>query len=258
MLNKLITLLSLAVLSSVLSLSAFASAGGGYPLDHVDIDVNDKAALQRGVKTFVNYCMSCHGAKYSRYNRVGEDLELSDEQVINNLIFTTDEKGARTHPASLMKVAMSEDYAKEAFGVVPPDLSLIARIRGADWLYTYLRTFYKDDSRAIGINNAVFPNVGMPHVLGELQGMQQAIFETHVDESGRQRKTLSGFKKVTEGSMSTAEYDAMISDLVTFFVYVGEPAQLKRRAIGIYVILFLLVLLAVSYMLKKEYWKDVH
>lgn len=257
MLKKLTTLLSLAVLSSVLSLSAFA-AGSGYPLDHVDIDVNDKAALQRGVKVFVNYCMSCHGAQYSRYNRIAEDLELSNEQVIDNLIFTTDAEGARTGVASLMKKSMSDEYAKEAFGVVPPDLSLIARVRGADWLYTYMRTFYEDDSRAVGVNNAVSPNVAMPHVLGELQGMQKAIFETHVDESGHKTKTLSGFEKVTEGSMSSAEYDAMVSDLVTFFVYVGEPAQLKRRAVGIYVILFLLVLLVVSYMLKKEYWKDVH
>ena len=258
MIKKLMTLLSLVVLSSMLSVSAFASAGGGYPLDHVDVDVEDQAALQRGVKTFVNYCMSCHGAQYSRYNRVGVDLGLSDEQVMNNLIFTTDEKGTRTKPASLMKIAMSDDYAKEAFGVVPPDLSLIARIRGADWLYTYLRTFYQDDSRALGINNAVFPNVGMPHVLWELQGMQKAVYETHVDESGHKTKTLTGFEQVTEGSMSSAEYDAMVSDLVTFFVYVGDPSQMKRRALGKYVLMFLLVLLVVAYMLKKEYWKDVH
>ena len=236
-------------------------AGGGntFPNDKIDIDWSDKAAMQRGARTFVNYCMSCHSAEYSRYNRVGADLGISDELVLDNLIFTTDLDGEKTKVGELMKNTMTTRYGEEAFGIAPPDLSLVARSRGVNWLYNYLRGFYIDDSRdGLGVNNGVFANVGMPHVLAELQGLQIPKYRIQSDGHGSEHEVLVGFEIIKPGSMSKSEYDNTIHDLVAFLDYVAEPYKQTRKNVGTGVIIFLFVFLILAYMLKKEYWKDVH
>ena len=237
------------------------AAGGGYtyPSDHIEIDWNDKAAMQRGARTFVNYCMGCHAASYSRYNRVGQDLGIPDDLVLDNLVFTTNVKGEKTKVGELMKITMTPEFAEEAFGIVPPDLSLIARSRGVDWLYNYLRGFYIDESReGLGVNNGVFPNVGMPHVLAELQGLQRPTYRTFTDAHGEEHKVINGFELVKSGSMSPSEYDRTVHDLVAFLDYLAEPYKQTRKTVGKWVLVFLFVFLILAYALKKEYWKDVH
>ena len=233
---------------------AFA-AGGGAKLDHFEVNLDDKTGLQRGAKLFTNYCLSCHSADYVRYNRVGRDIGLTDEQVKENLLFASDKVG------DTMSVAMPKEPAKEWFGKTPPDLSVIARARGGDWLYTYLRSFYKDESRPFGVNNPVFPDVGMPHVLAGLQGVQKPVYKTETKgegENAEEVQVLAGFELVEPGSMDPKEYDAAVADLVNFLVYIGEPAQLQRQRMGWWVLGFLAVFFVVAYLLKKEYWKDVH
>ena len=237
------------------------SAGGGhtYPNDRIEIDWSDKAAMQRGARTFVNYCMSCHGAAYSRYNRVGTDLGIPDDLVLDNLVFTTDAEGEKTKVGELMKTTMTPQFAEEAFGIAPPDLSLVARSRGVDWLYNYLRGFYIDDSRVgLGVNNGVFANVGMPHVLAELQGLQIPRYRTIPDGQGGEQEVISGFEIIKPGSMSKSEYDTTIHDLVAFLDYLAEPYKQTRKNVGTGVIIFLFVFLILAYLLKKEYWKDIH
>lgn len=228
------------------------AAGGGYPLEKAPIDLHDKASLQKGAKLYVNYCMGCHSLEYQRYNRLARDIGLTDEQVQQNLIFT----GAKV--GDTMKNAMPKADAKRWFGVTPPDLTVISRSRGVDYLYTYLQTFYLDPTRPFGVNNAAFPNAGMPHVLWELQGMQKAVYEVHKDADGHEAKVLKGFELVQPGSMSPPEFKEAMADLTNFLAYVGEPIQLERQWIGIWVLLFLALLTVVFYLLKKEYWKDVH
>ncbi|MFO8152714.1 MAG: cytochrome c1 [Thioalkalivibrio sp.] len=218
-------------------------------LDRAPVDVTDQASLQRGAQLFFNYCVGCHSAEYMRYNRLGRDLGLTENQVAQSLIFTTDEQGEPVGVGSLITNAMTPVYAEEAFGVAPPDLTLVSRVRGKDWLYTFLRSFYLDDSRPLGVNNAVYENVGMPNPLWELQGWQ----EKQVDADGETRLQV-----IEAGSMSGPEYDRAIRDLVTFLVYLGEPMQIERQRLGMYVLGFLLVFLVLAYLLKKEYWKDVH
>ncbi|MCP5419238.1 MAG: cytochrome c1 [Gammaproteobacteria bacterium] len=227
------------------------AAGGGYHLDHAPIDVTDKNSLQRGAKLFVNYCMGCHSAQFERYNRLARDLGLPEKLVQENLILT-----AGTKIGDTMKIAMPTNQAKEWFGAAPPDLSVIARARGTDYLYTYLRTFYLDDSRPWGVNNAAFPSVGMPHVLWQLQGWQKPIYETDPHDANRQ--VITGFELVQPGSMTVPEFDRAAADLVNFLSYVAEPIQLERKRVGIWVLLYLVLCFAVFYPLKKEYWKDVH
>jgi ubiquinol-cytochrome c reductase cytochrome c1 subunit len=223
------------------------AAGGGVHLDHANVDVGDQASLQRGAKLFVNYCLSCHSAKYQRYNRMAADLGMSEEDVKANLMFTTDKIGGT------MQIAMSPENAGKWFGVTPPDLSVIARSRGVDWLYTYFRSFYVDETKTFGVNNIVFPDVGMPHVLWELQGMQKAVFK---DVNGKQ--VFEKFEQVSPGKMSTEEFDGAMRDLTGFLSYVGEPVQMERKALGIKVIIFLSIFFVIAILLKKEYWKDVH
>ena len=237
------------------------SAGGGhtFPNDKIEIDWDDKASMQRGARTFVNYCLSCHSAAYSRFNRVGADLEISDDLVRENLIFTTDINGHKTKVGELMKTTMTTEYAEQAFGTVPPDLSLTARSRGVNWLYNYLRGFYVDDTRAgLGMNNGVFDNVGMPHVLIELQGHQKPRYKTQIDSHGNESEIIIGFETIKPGSMSKSEYDQTIYDLVAFLDYLAEPYKQTRKNVGTGVIIFLFVFLILAYALKKEYWKDVH
>lgn len=245
--KPLIAILALAVLA--LGPVSLQAAGPTVPLDRVNVDVTNQASLQRGAQLYFNYCVGCHSVQYMRYNRVGRDLGLTENQVIHSMIFATDEEGDLVAPGSLIRIAMSEAYGEEAFGRAPPDLTLIARVRGEDWLYTFLRSFYRDESRPLGVNNTVFENVGMPHALWELQGWQ----EKRVDANGQTRLQV-----VQAGSMTGPEYDRAIRDLVTFLSYLGEPMQIERQRIGIYVMLFLLVFLVLAYLLKKEYWKDVH
>ncbi len=227
------------------------AAGGGVHLDKADIDLSNQQSLQRGARLFVNYCLSCHSAQFQRYNRMGRDLGLTDEQVIENLMFASDKVGSQ------MTVAMTPDDGKAWFGAPPPDLSLIARSRGVDYLYTYMRTFYVDETRPFGVNNLTFPSVGMPNVLWELQGIQRPVYKT-VEHDGETREVLDRLELVEPGTRTPAEFDQDIRDLVAFLSYVGEPAQLERKALGVKVIIFLLVFLVVAYLLKKEYWKDVH
>jgi ubiquinol-cytochrome c reductase cytochrome c1 subunit len=231
-----------------LGAAAVQAAGPSVPLDKVKIDVTNQASLQRGARLFVNYCMGCHSAEYMRYNRVGRDLGLTENQVIASMIFATDDEGELVNPGSLMTNAMTAAYGNEAFGKAPPDLTLVTRVRGEDWVYTFLRSFYRDASRPLGVNNSVFENVGMPHPLWELQGWQ----EKRVGEHGTRLLVVEA------GSLSGPEYDRAIRDLVTFLSYMGEPMQIDRQRIGLYVLLFLLVFLVLAYLLKKEYWKDVH
>mgnify|MGYP001627184406 CR=1 FL=1 len=225
------------------------SAGAEVKLDKAPIDLEDGLSLQRGARLFVNYCLNCHSAAYMRYNRL-TDLGLSEEDIEKYLVFT----GAKV--GSTMTVAMNADDAKRWFGAAPPDLTVIARSRGPDWLYTYLRTFYRDDSRALGWNNLTFPQVGMPHALWELQGVQ-VLKEEEVELHGEKR-LVKRLVLAEPGKLSRTEYDAAVADLVNYLTYMGEPARLKRIQIGIVVILFLAVLFVLTYLLKKEFWKDVH
>jgi ubiquinol-cytochrome c reductase cytochrome c1 subunit len=228
------------------------AAGGGVHLEKANIDLHDNASLQRGAKIFVNYCLSCHSAAYQRYNRVAKDIGLSEDQVKENLMLAAEKVG------ETMTIAMPAGDAKKWFGNPPPDLSVIARARGVDWLYTYFKTFYIDESRPFGVNNAVFADVGMPHVLWELEGMKKAVKKTETDADGNEHTVITGYEMVTPGSMSETEYDQAARDLTAFLAYTGEPVQLKRKALGVYVLIFLFFFFIVAYMLKKEYWKDVH
>jgi ubiquinol-cytochrome c reductase cytochrome c1 subunit len=243
----------------MLPVMGFAAGGGAsFPNDDITIDWDDKASMQRGVRTYVNYCMGCHEVSYSRYNRVGADLEIDDDQLMENLIFTTDKYGDKTKVGALMTNAMNADYAAEAFGIVPPDLSLIARSRGVDWLYNYLRGFYVDESRPYGMNNGVFEKVGMPHVLAELQGYQVPKMGTRVNSDGEKYEVIVGFDIVKPGSLSPSEYDQTIHDLVGFLDYVSEPYRQTRQNVGTGVLIFLFLFLILAYFLKKEFWKDIH
>lgn len=257
--RKLLVIIGLCMMSS----SVWAVTEGGYPLDTAPIDLHNKASLQRGAKLFVNYCMGCHSAQYQRYNRLARDFGLTEEQVSENLILNADTKVGNT-----MKIAMPKDQSKDWFGAAPPDLTLIARSKGVDYLYTYLRTFYLDDSRPLGVNNAVFPAVGMPHVLWELQGWQEPVYAAahgadHDDAEGGEagggeEEVITGLKIVEPGAMTPPEFDAAMADLVNFLAYIAEPVQLERKRLGWWVLGFLVLCLAVFYPLKKEYWKDVH
>jgi ubiquinol-cytochrome c reductase cytochrome c1 subunit len=240
----------LALVAALAPVAAFG-AGGGVPLDKAAVDVGNRASLQRGAANFVNYCLGCHSAKFVRWNRTAADLGLSEQQLIDNLLVT----GGRPHDT--MRIAINPDDAKKWFGVVPPDLSLIARSRGPDYLYTFLRTFYADPAKPTGSNNLVLPGTAMPHVLWELQGVQEAVWEGHVDAAGNAQKHFKEFKLATPGKLSPEEFDAWVRDTVNFLVYIGEPAQLQRRALGFPVIAFLVLFTILAWALKKEYWKDV-
>ena len=236
------------------------SAGGNtFPNDRIEIDWDDKASMQRGARTFVNYCMSCHSAAYSRFNRVGSDLGIPDELVVENLIFTHDINGDKTKVGELMKTTMTDLYAEQAFGTVPPDLSLVARSRGVNWLYNYLRGFYIDETRAgLGVNNGVFDKVGMPHVLIDLQGHQMPKWAMRMDAHGEEHEVIVGFEIVKPGSMTKSEYDQTVYDLVAFLDYLAEPYKQTRKNVGTGVIIFLIAFMILAYFLKKEYWKDIH
>lgn len=235
-------------------LAVFAAASD-VKLDRAPIDTRDLVSLQRGAQVFVNYCLSCHSANYMRYNRL-QDLGLNEQQILDNLIFTDAKVG------DPMRIAMDAKDAREWFGVSPPDLTVIARSRashagsGSDWLYTYMRSFYRDPTRPGGWNNSAYPNVGMPHVLWELQG-EQVLKDTQVRAAGYM-KTEQRLALDKPGTMTPIEYDRLVADLVNYLAYMAEPVADVRKRIGIYVLLFLGLLWALAYALKKEFWKDVH
>ncbi len=241
---------ALATLFASLAPLAAAAAEGGVPLDRAPIDLNDKASLQRGAAIFVNNCLNCHSANVMRYGRL-QDLGLTEEQIRDNLLFTADKVG------DTMTTALDPKLAKTAFALVPPDLSLAARSRSPDWLYTYLRSFYRDPASKTGWNNPVFHNVAMPHVLWEYQGEQALkVTERQDPNSG---DTIETRKLVLErpGKLTPVEYDRYVGDLVNYLTYMSEPAQTSRKLWGILVMFFLAGFFALTLMLKKEYWKDV-
>ncbi|GAB4088659.1 cytochrome c1 [Hydrogenophaga soli] len=231
------------------------AAGATFPLDKAPNRTNDLAALQNGAKLFVNYCLNCHSAAFMRFNRL-RDIGLTDKQIKDNLLFTTDKVGDQ------MKSAIDPKQATAWFGANPPDLTLVARSRasgsgtGADYLYTYMRTFYRDSTKATGWNNMVFPSVAMPHVLYDLQGERTPIFET-VTEHGHEVQKFKGWEQVTPGKLSPAEYDQAIGDLVGFMQWMAEPVQNTRVRIGVWVLLFLAVFSVIAWRLNAAYWKDV-
>lgn len=238
-------------LVAMLPIFAFA-AGGNVHLDKANYDLSDKASLQNGAKLFMNYCLACHTTQYQRYGRIAKDLEIPEQLMMENLVFTDSKIG------DLVGNSMDKKEAAQWFGAPPPDLTLVARVRGADWIYTYLRSFYVDSERPFGVNNTVFPEVGMPHVLEELQGLATPTFEMTTDDKGVEHKKVTALTSDESGEMSSDEYDEAVLDLVNFLVYAGEPNKLERQGMGIWVLAFLFVLFIVSYLLKKEYWRDIH
>ena len=239
--------LALLFIIAMMSTGPVLAGGGGFPLSSANIDVDDVESVKRGAKVFTEYCLSCHSAKFVRFNRVGSDLGMTEEEVMSGL------NNLGVKYGSPMEISMDEDYAKKAFGAAPPDLSLVARSRGVDWLYTYLIGFYEDKARSTGFNNTVFKDVGMPNVFWKHQGLQKPVYEKHGEE-----EVLTGVELTEKGTMNPEEFNSMIRDLVAFMSYIGEPNQSYRKTLGIYVLIFLGILFVLSYLMKKEFWKDVH
>ncbi|HWU70981.1 MAG TPA: cytochrome c1 [Pseudoxanthomonas sp.] len=239
----------LFALVGALLLSASALANEGGDLQQAGNDLTDKASLQRGAKLYVSYCSGCHSLKYLRYSRIASDLGLTEEEVMQNLNFTGGKIGDQ------IQVSLQEDNAKKWFGKMPPDLSLISRVRGSDWVYTYLKSFYLDESRPLGWNNKLFPNASMPNPLWEMQGLQHAEFGK-ADAAGE--RPVEALKVTQPGNVPPQAYDQAVRDVTNFLEYAGEPAALKRQNIGVWVVLFLAALALLAYLLKQEYWRDVH
>ena len=229
--------------------SAAAAAAAGGQLQQAGNDLSDQASLQRGATAYMNYCSGCHSLKFLRYQRMAEDLGLTEEEVMGNLNFTGAKYGEH------IQVTMRNADGAAWFGNAPPDLSLISRVRGSNWIYTYLKSFYLDDTRPLGWNNQLFPNVSMPNPLWELQGLQHAEFGAP-DATGERH--VERLVVTSAGVASAADFDQVVRDITNFLEYAGEPAALKRQAIGVWVILFLVLLTFLAYLLKQEYWTDVH
>lgn len=232
----------------LVSASALASEGGN--LMHSGTDLGDRASLQRGAALYMNYCSGCHSLKYLRYSRMAEDLGLTEEEVMQNLNFTGAKYGEQ------VLVSLNEADANKWFGKMPPDLSLIARVRGSDWIYTYLKSFYLDESRPLGWNNNLFPNASMPNPLWQMQGLQHAEYGEPDKATGD--RPVHGLKITTPGTQTPEQFDQSVRDITTFLEYAGEPAALKREKLGVWVVLFLAAFTFLAYLLKHEYWKDVH
>lgn len=224
-----------------------ASASGGVKLESVDINLADSASLERGAHHYVTYCLGCHSAKHIRYKRIAMDLGLDEAEILKNVA----PLGAGIYDQ--MHSAMNSHDAEKWYGTTPPDLSLIARSRGADWLYTYLKSFYSEPGKPTGVNNAVFKDVAMPNVFWQLQGTQEAAIKTLDGQ-----EVITELKLVESGQLTPQEFDKLVTELVNFLVYVGEPVQLERQQMGKYVLFFILMFIVLAYLLKKEYWKDVH
>ncbi|KAF1691399.1 cytochrome c1 [Pseudoxanthomonas koreensis] len=247
MTKKWIALLASAATGLLFSAAALAASGGN--LLQAGNDLSDQASLQRGAQLYMNYCSGCHSLKFLRYSRMADDLGLTEEEVMSSLNFTGAKFGEQ------VQVTMRDADGTEWFGKMPPDLSLISRVRGSDWLYTYLKSFYLDESRPLGWNNQLFPNVSMPNPLWELQGLQHAEFGEPDAAGTRHPERLM---VTSAGRQSAADFDQSVRDITNFLEYAGEPAALKRQALGVWVILFLVALTFLAYLLKQEYWSDVH
>lgn len=247
----------LASLLSICSLVVSAAGGANIPLDHIKTNISDKVSLQNGLSTYMNHCFACHSMQYARYERAAMDLDIPLNIFEENLLV------GDTKIGQLMTISMAKDQATLWFGNPPPDLSLTARLRGPDWLYSYLRGFYVDPKRPYGVNNVVFKDVGMPHVLADLQGVCAEAPELGVEPvvdplSGNIVKQSGCNEFVKDGALSPKEYDAVIHDLVNFLTYVGEPSRLQSERIGRNVLIFLAFLFVFVYFLNKEYWREIH
>ena len=242
----------LAFIAALAALPAVGLAAGGEAhVEKANNDIHNQASLQRGAKNFVNYCLGCHSAKYVRYNRMAADIGLTEKQLTENLLWSGES------PHSTMTNGLHADDGKQWFGVAPPDLSLIARSKGTDYVYTFLKSFYADPAKGTGVNNLSLPGTAMPHVLWELQGTQEAVWEGHTDAQGNVQKHFKEFTLASPGKLTPEEYDAFVRDTVNFLEYIGEPVQARRQALGYWVIAFLVFFTLLAYALKKEYWKDV-
>lgn len=231
--------------------SGIGAAGVGVKLDRAPVNIDDQESLQRGARVFVNYCLNCHSANYMRYTRL-TDIGLTEAQIKENLMFAADKPGETMH------IAMRTADAKAWFGAAPPDLTVITRSRGPDWVYTYMRTFYRDDSRTTGWNNLVFDKVGMPHVLYELQGQLVPVMHEVTGADGKPQQVIDRLVLAKPGKMTLTEYDALVGDLVNYLTWMGEPAKAQRMRTGVAVILFLSLFFVVAFYLKKEFWRDIH
>ncbi|EIJ40955.1 cytochrome c1 [Beggiatoa alba B18LD] len=247
------------LLSCLLLLPSIVFAAETVPLQHANNDVYDKASLQNGAKLFTNYCMGCHSLQYSRFQRVAKDLDIPEDVMKANLMFTSEKIG------DLMTIPMQKKEALGWFGVAPPDLSVIARARGTDWIYSFLLSFYLDENKATGVNNLVFKDTAMPHVLWELQGYQMPVTEKIKDAEGKEHEVIASLAVIHPAGVTDAEakqkaddYRRTVRDLVNFLDYVGEPAKLQRHYLGMWVLLGLAFLFVFAYALKKEFWRDVH
>jgi ubiquinol-cytochrome c reductase cytochrome c1 subunit len=224
---------------------------GGIALLQSGTDIRNTASLQRGARNFMNYCSGCHSLTYLRYNRMAADLKIPEPELAANLMFTSDK------PFDTINSAMPKD-SEAWFGKQPPDLSLMARERGVDYIYSFLKGFYVDKTHPWGVNNLYLPGAAMPHVLAERQGLQKPVFKNEPDDHGSARMVLVGVDAMTPGALKPEEYDQFVRDIANFLDYAGEPIKDKRQSMGIFVTLFLLVFFVFAYLLKKEYWKDVH
>ncbi len=243
------------LVSSMLMLAAsncMAAGGGAMELAPANNDVSDTESLQRGARNFMNYCSGCHSAKYVRFNRMGRDLGLTEEQLIENLMFNAEV------PHDTIQRTMRDEDAKRWFGKPPPDLSVTPRSRGIDYVYNFLQSFYIDAESPTGVDNVLLPGTSMPNVLWEMQGYQRAIFTAHaLEDGGGTEQVFERFEPVTTGNMSHEDFQTFVRDTVNFLDYMSEPAQLRRKAIGVWVLIFLAVFLVLAVMLKKQIWKDV-
>lgn len=252
--KKLLSTLALIGAASTMAFALMVSpahADENFPLDRAPDNADNFASLQHGAQLFVNYCLNCHSANLMRYSRL-EDLGISQKEIEKNLLFTTDKVG------NTMSVAMRPEDAKTWFGTQPPDLSVEARARNKDWLYTYLRSFYRDDTRPTGWNNMVYDNVSMPHVLWQLQGQRTAKFEEDTDErTGEKIRKFVGYQQLTPGTMSAVDYDSAVADLVSYLSWMSEPTQQTRKRLGVWVLMFLGILSFFAWRLNAAYWKDI-
>lgn len=245
--RKLIRVAAVLLAGVLVSFGAVAAEGGA--LRHAGVDIGDQASLQRGAKLYMNYCSGCHSLKYLRYSRMAEDLGLTEEEVMDNLNFTGAKFGEQ------IQVAMTAEHGSAWFGKMPPDLSVIARVRGSDWIFTYLTSFYQDESRPLGWNNTLFPNASMPNPLWEMQGLQRPVYGKVDPDTGE--APVESLEIARPGTQDRMQFDQTVRDITAFLEYAGEPAALKRQSLGVWVILFLAFLTFLAWLLKKEYWRDV-
>ena len=253
--TKFVMISACFVAAQLVATQSFA-AGGAAHEEKANIDPGNISSLQRGARNFMNYCSGCHSARYVRFNTIGKYLELSEEQLIDNLMFNADKT------FETIRASMPAEDAERWYGTAPPDLSLMARAKGADYIYTFLKSFYVQEGSPTGVDNLVMPATSMPHVLWGLQGYQKANFSEHTEDDGDGNTTTTihfdGFEQITAGALDADDYDDFVRDTVNFLAYIAEPIRADRRKIGTWVIMYLLVFLVIAYMLKKQIWKDVH